>query len=111
MSEQESNNKNNRNNRNNQNGRNKRNCQRDQRAGEKGPRDRKVPMPYQVQNSKKMASVEFKYNVDGAVKKTKLSVYEDGRDESFLKLIKEFQNYVDTYELWEVDNAACTVYR
>jgi hypothetical protein len=58
-----------------------------------------------------MASVEFKYNVDGAVKKTKLSVYEDGRDESFLKLIKEFQNYVDTYELWEVDNAACTVYR
>jgi len=53
MSEQESNNKNNRNNRNNQNGRNKRNCQRDQRAGEKGPRDRKVPMPYQVQNLKK----------------------------------------------------------
>jgi len=41
--------------------------------------------------------------------KIKLTVYEDGSKESFLKMIKEFLNYVDTNELWEDDNAARTV--
>jgi len=106
MSEQQSNHKNHRNNRNN---RNKKQGQRNQRANDKGPKDRKVPMRYQVQNSKKTASIEFKYNVDGATEKTKLSVYEDGSDESFLKTIKEFQNYID--EIWDDNNAAQTVYQ
>jgi hypothetical protein len=44
-------------------------------------------MRYQVQNTKEMSSVKFKFNLDGLVKKTKKSVYEDG-----VKLIKEFQN-------------------
>jgi hypothetical protein len=68
-------------------------------------------MRYQVQNSKETASVEFKYNIDGATEKTKLSVYEDGSDERFLKAIKEFQNYIDTYEIWDDNNAAQTVYQ
>jgi hypothetical protein len=68
-------------------------------------------MRYRVQNSKESASVEFKYNIDGAAEKTKLSVYEDGSDESFLKTIKEFQNYIDTYEIWNDNNAAQTVYQ
>jgi hypothetical protein len=49
-------------------------------------------MRYQVQNTKEMSSVKFKFNLDGLVKKTKKSVYEDGNDEEYLKLIKEFQN-------------------
>jgi hypothetical protein len=111
MSEQRNNHKNNRNNKNNRNVRNKQNGQRNLRASEKGPRDKKVPRRYQVQNPKETASVEFKYNVDGAVEETKLSIYEDGSDEVFLKMIKEFQNNLDTYELWNDDNAARTVHR
>jgi len=111
MSEQQSNHKNHRSNRNNRNNRNKKQGQRNQRANDKGSKDRKVPMRYQVQNSKETASVKFKYKVDGAAEKTKLSVYEDGSDESFLKTIKEFQNYIDTYEIWEDNNAAQTVYQ
>jgi hypothetical protein len=49
--------------------------------------------------------------MDGSVDKTKLNVYEDGTDEEFLKLIKEFQNYVDTYEIWNDKHAAHTVYK
>jgi hypothetical protein len=49
--------------------------------------------------------------MDGTTEKTKLSVYEDGSDESFLKMVKEFQNYVNTYGIWDGDNAASTVYR
>jgi hypothetical protein len=110
MSEQQSNYKNHCNNRNNRNNRNKKHGQRNQRANDKGPKDKKVPMRYQVQSSKETAFVEFKYNVDGAAEITKLSVYEDGSDESFLKMIKEFQIYVDTYEIREDNNATQTVY-
>jgi hypothetical protein len=45
-------------------------------------------MRYQVQNAKETSSVKFKYTVDGTTEKTKLSVYEDGSDESFLKMVK-----------------------
>jgi hypothetical protein len=99
-----------RNNKNHRNGK-KQNGQRNQRISKKELKDKKVPMRYQVQNTKETNSVEFKCTVDGTVEKTKLSVYEDGSDESFLKMVKEFLNYVGTYELWEDENAARTVYR
>jgi hypothetical protein len=41
----------------------------------------------------------------------KLSIYEDGSDEAYLKMIKEFKNYVSTYNIWDEENAARTVYR
>jgi hypothetical protein len=34
--------------------------------------------------------------VDGSVEKTKINGYDDGNDEEYLKLIKEFQNYIET---------------
>jgi hypothetical protein len=71
----------------------------------------KVPMQYQVRKTKETSSVEFKYNVDGSVEKTKMNVYEDGNDEEYLRLIKEFQNYIDTYGIWDEENAARTIYR
>jgi hypothetical protein len=101
----------NRNNRNNRHGKNKPNGQRNQRNENKDPRDKKVPMRYQVRKTKETSSVEFKYNVDGSVEKTKMNVYEDGNDEEYLKLIKEFQNYIDTYGIWDEENAARTIYR
>jgi hypothetical protein len=53
-------------------------------------------MRYQVSNSKEGNSVELKNTIDRIVEKTKLSIYKDGSDEMYLKMIKEFQNYVDT---------------
>jgi hypothetical protein len=47
--------------------------------------------------------------MDGAVDITKLNIYEDGTDEEFLKLIKEFQNCVETYEIWNDEHAAHTI--
>ena len=81
----------NRNNQNNRHGKNKPNGQRNQRNENKDPRDKKVPMRYQVRKTKETSSVEFKYNVDGSVEKTKMNVYEDGNDEEYLKLIKDFK--------------------
>jgi len=48
-------------------------------------------MQYQVQNSKDKASVEFKYEIYEIMERTKRNVYEDGNDEEYLKMIKEFQ--------------------
>jgi hypothetical protein len=73
--------------------------------------DKKVTMRYQIRNTKEMNSVEFKYNVDGSVEKTKINGYEDGNDEEYLKLIKEFQNYIETYRIWDKENAARAIYR
>ena len=88
-------NQNNQNNQNNRKGRNKRNGQSKQKD-EKEQKDKKVPMRYQVSNSKETNSVELKNTVDRIVEKMKLSIYEDGSNEAYLKMIKEFQNYVNT---------------
>ena len=59
---------NNRNNSNNQNNRNKNKKNgRKQRTEEKEQKDKKVPMKYQVSNSKEANSVELKNTVDGIV--------------------------------------------
>jgi hypothetical protein len=95
------NNLNNQNNgRNNRNSRNRNHGQRNPRNEDKEQKDKKVPMRYQTQSSKETSTVEFKYEIDGNTEKTKLNVYEDGNDEEFLKMIKEFQNYVETYGIW-----------
>jgi hypothetical protein len=95
MSQQQNNHRN-RNHRNNRHGKNNSNGQRNRQNETKDPKDKKVPMRYQIRKSKETNSVEFKYNVDGSVEKTKMNIYEDGNDEEYLKLIKEFQNYVET---------------
>ena len=69
-------------------------------------------MRYQIRYSKDANSVELKYtDMDGSVDKTKLNVYEDGSDEEFLKLVKEFNNYVKTYDIWTDEHAAHTIYK
>jgi len=99
------------NNKNNQNSwnKNKKNCQK-QCTKEKEQKDEKAPMRYQVQNLKETNSVEFKFTVDGTVEKTKLSVYEDGSDEVYFKMMKRFSNYVKSYGIWDEENTACAVY-
>jgi hypothetical protein len=69
-------------------------------------------MRYHISKSKEANTVELKYtDHDGAVDKTKLNVYEDGSDKEFLKLVKEFQNYIETYNIWQDEHAAHTIYK
>ncbi len=94
------NNRNSRNHRNGRNGRNKRNGQRNQRNEDQEQNNKKVPMQYQPPRSSKDAgSVEFKHEIDGIAEKTKINIYEDGTDEQYLKMVKEFQNYLQTFEI------------
>ncbi len=59
-----------------------------------------------------VSGVELKYtDMDGAVDKTKLNIFEDGPDEEFLKLVKEVQNYIETFDIWQDENAAHTIYK
>ena len=98
-------------NQNKRNNKNKQNGQRNQRNEDKEQSNKKVPMKYQVQKSKDASSVEFKYEIDGIMERTKINIYEDGNDEEYLRMIKEFQNYLETFEIWDNENAARIVYR
>jgi hypothetical protein len=94
------------------NNKNKQNGQRNRSNNKEQRTEKKVPMRYQILNSKESNSVELKYtDMDGSVDKTKWNVYEDGSDEEFLKLIKEFNNYVDTYGIWDDEHATLTIYK
>jgi hypothetical protein len=68
-------------------------------------------MKYQIRNLKDAGSVEFKYEIDGITERTKINIYEDGNDEEYLKMTKEFQNSLETFEIWENENAAHIVHR
>jgi hypothetical protein len=37
--------------------------------------------------------------LDGAMEKTKVNINGDGSDEEYLKMIKEFSNYLETFEM------------
>jgi hypothetical protein len=102
-----------RNNRNNRGQRNHRNGHKNQRSNEKEQQqDKKVPMKYQIRKAKEANTVELEYTgIDGTVDKTKLNIFEDGNDEEYLQLIREFQNHVATYEIWNDEHAAYTVYK
>jgi hypothetical protein len=90
------NNDNNQNSRRNKNNRNKHHGQQNQRTNNKEQKDKKVPMCCQIRISKETHNVVLKYtDMDRSIDKTKLNAYQDGTDEEFLKLIKEFPNYVE----------------
>jgi hypothetical protein len=82
-------NNNKQNNQNRLNSQNKQNSQCNQRNEGKEQSNKKVPMKYQPQNSKDAGSVEFKYEIDGVTERTKMSVYEDGNDKEYIKMINK----------------------
>jgi len=110
MNQNHNNNDLNRNNQNNRNGRNRQN-DRNHQIEEKESKDKKAPMQYQIRKTKETKEVEFKYEIDGVTERTKISIFEDGNDEEYLKMIKEFQHYLETFEVWNNANAARIVYR
>jgi hypothetical protein len=99
-------NRSNRNQRRNQNGQ-----ARNFKKKEDQANDKKVPLKYGTKSTKTLETIKLKLDIDERSEKVKLPVFEDGSDEQFLKLVKEFQNMTDTYDLWEQDNGARTVYR
>jgi hypothetical protein len=68
-------------------------------------------MKYKVKQAKTLETIELKYEVDDASEKVKLPIFEDGTDEQFLKLVKEFSNMITTYELWNKPYGNLLVYR
>jgi hypothetical protein len=61
-------------------------------------------MKYQTHTSKTTNTVEIKHaDIDRSVDKIKFLIYENGSDKEFLKLLKEFKNYIDTYDIWSDD--------
>jgi hypothetical protein len=110
MNQNHNNNDLNRNNQNNRNGRNRQNDW-NRQIEEKESKDKKTPMQYQIRKTKETKEVEFKYDIDGVTERTKISIFEDGNDEEYLKMIKEFQHYLETFEVWNNANAARIVYR
>jgi hypothetical protein len=95
-----------------QNNRNRKHGQQNQHTNSNDQKDKKVPMKYEIQNSKETDTIELKYtDRNGSVDKTKFRIYEDGWDEEFLKLINSFTNYLDTYEIWGDEHAAHTIYK
>jgi hypothetical protein len=67
-------------------------------------------MQYQTQRMKEMKEVEFNYKIDGVTERAKINVYEEGNEE-YLKVIREFQNYLETFEIWDNANAPHIIYQ
>jgi hypothetical protein len=41
----------------------------------------------------------------------KAKCIQNSSDEEFLKVVKEFQNYIETYKIWNDEHTAHTVYK
>lgn len=67
----------------------------------KEKKDKKVPLHYETKSTKVMENIELKLEINKSFEKVKLPVFEDGTDEQFLKLVREFRNMIETYALWE----------
>jgi hypothetical protein len=80
-----------------------RNNQKDHQKSKENKEDnRHVPLKYETRKSKDPPTVELKYTVDNRTIKENMVVFEDGTPEEMLKLVREFQNLVDTYDLWHI---------
>jgi hypothetical protein len=55
-------------------------------------------MRYEAKAAKASETIDLKLENDSMNEKVKLTVFEDGTDEQFLKSIKEFRNMIETYE-------------
>jgi hypothetical protein len=59
-----------------------------------------VPLKYETWKAKDPPTVELKYTVDNRIIKENMVVFKDGTPEEILKLVRKFQNLVETYNLW-----------
>jgi hypothetical protein len=78
---------------------------------EQRDQDKNVPMKYEMKQTKMTTPVVLKFEINGKEEKVQLTVFEEGPDKQFLKLIKEFKNLIDTYDLWNAQEGAALIYR
>jgi hypothetical protein len=55
-------------------------------------------MKYETKAAKASETIDLKLEIDSMNEKVKLTIFEDGTDEQFLKLIKEFRNMIKSVE-------------
>ncbi len=73
--------------------------------------DKNVPMKDEAKQTKVTTSVLLKFEINGKEEKVQLTMFDEGPDKQFLKLIKEFRNLIETYDLWNGQEGAALVYR
>ncbi len=73
--------------------------------------DKKNPMKYETKQAKASETIQLKLDINNKPEKVKLTMFEDGADKQFLKLVKEFKNMTKTYKLQEPGNGTKTINR
>jgi hypothetical protein len=95
-------------------GRRPRNNQKSNQGKTKECKDdnKQVPIKYEAQPKRDPPTVELKYTLNTRVCKESVIVFENSSPEECLKWVKEFQNIIDTYSLWNrvAAEAATIVY-
>jgi hypothetical protein len=104
MSNNNNNNNSNRNQNPNQDGRqrHKNNQMNHQKTKENKEENKHVPLKYETRKVKDPPTVELKYTVNNRTVKENMVVYKDRTPEEILKLVKEFQNLINTYNIWRI---------
>ncbi len=83
--------------------RNNNNANSYQKAKEVKNENKLVPLKYETWKEKDPPTVELKYTLNNRIIKESMIIYEDRTQEEILKLVKEFQNLIEAYNLWHTN--------
>ena len=61
---------------------------------------KKVPLKYHEEKGDKRESVTFQVTIATEKIKESIEVYEEERNEQLLRIVRDFKNFVDTYDLF-----------
>ena len=61
---------------------------------------KKVPLKYHEEKGEKRESVTFQVTIATEKIKESVEVYEEGNNEQLLRTVRDFKNFVDTYDLF-----------
>ena len=61
---------------------------------------KKVPLKYHEERGDKRESVTFQVTIASEKIKENIEVYEEGNNEQLLRTVRDFKNFVDTYDLF-----------
>ena len=68
------------------------------------------PLTYAVADIEDRDQLELKLVIDERTIKERIPIYKGDSEETLLVLIKEYKNLIDTYDLWDQENADRNVY-
>ena len=61
---------------------------------------KKVPLKYHEEKGEKRETVTFQVTIAGEKIIESIEVYEEGNNEQLLRIVRDFKNFVDTYDLF-----------